>query len=110
MWLPKSVFDLFTLGAEQRAELAACRTERDGLVRELAEAKANFRWMTMQVNQLQLERQALLEKVYNVRVAAPQVLSQPNTVPDFNESIFEDLDELALSKRQVADVLPKWGN
>lgn len=110
MWLPKSVFALFAFGSDQRIELAALKVERDALVRENAELRANFRWMTLQVNQLQLERQALLEKVYNVRVAAPQVLTQPNTVPDFNESIFEDLDELALSKRQVSTDLPKWGN
>lgn len=110
MWLPKSVFDLFAFGSDQRAELACLKVERDLLIREVAEVKANFRWMTMQVNQLQLERQVLLDKVYNVRVAAPQVLSQPNTVPDFNESIFEDIDELAASRRVVADVLPKWGN
>lgn len=110
MWLPKSVFDLFAVGAETRAELASLKVERDALVRECAESKANFKWMTTQVNQLQLERQALLEKVYNVRVAAPQVLTQPNTIPDFNESIFTDLDELADAKRQVADVLPKWAS
>lgn len=110
MWLPKSVFDLFALGANQQAELSCIKVERDLLVRELAESKANFKWMTMQVNQLQLERQALLEKVYHVRVAVPQVQTQPNTVPDFNESIFEDMDELAASKRHVVDVLPKWGN
>lgn len=110
MWLPKSVFALFAFSAEQRAELGAVRLERDLLTKELAEAKANFKWMTLQVNQLQLERQALLEKVYNVKVAAPQVLEQPNTVPDFNTSIFEDLDDLAATKKVVADVLPKWNN
>lgn len=110
MWLPKSVFDLFAFSANQRAELACLKVERDLLVREVAEAQANFKWMTVQVNQLQLERQALLEKVYNVRVAAPQVLAQPNTVPDFNESIFTDLDELADAKKQTMNVLPKWGN
>lgn len=110
MWLPKSVFDLFTLGTEQRAELAKLRVENEHLIREAAEAKANFKWMTVQVNGLQLERQALLEKVYNVKVAAPVILEQPNTVPDFNHSIFEDLDELAASTKSVKTSLPSWGN
>lgn len=110
MWIPAAVYQLFTLSADQRAELSSLKIERDHLTRELAEAKANFKWMTSQVNQLQMERQALLEKVYHVRVAVPQVVSQPNTVPDFNESIFEDMDELAAAKKVVADVLPRWGN
>lgn len=110
MWLPKSVFDLFTISADERTDLLALRVERDALVRECAEAKANFKWMTVRVNALEQERQVLLEKVYNVRVAAPHIIQQPNAVPDFNESIFEDMDELAASTRQVADVLPKWNS
>lgn len=110
MWIPTSIFNLFTLSAAQRAEYDTLKVERDHLTRELAEARANFKWMTVQVNQLQLERQALLEKVYSIRVAAPQVLSQPNTVPDFNESLFEDLDELAAMKKVTTASIPNWGN
>lgn len=110
MWIPTSIFNMFTLSAAQKAEFDRLKVERDFLTRELAEAKANFNWMTVQVNQLQLERQALLEKVYSIRVAAPQVLNQPNTVPDFNESIFEDLDELASLKKVTATSIPNWGN
>lgn len=110
MWLPKTVFDLFTLGAAERTELSRLRVENEHLVRENAEAKANFKWMTLQVNQLQLERQALLEKVYSIRVAAPVIMGQPNTVPDFNQDIFTDLDELADAKKVMTANLPKWGN
>lgn len=106
MWLPKAVFDLFSFTSEQRTELAKLKVENEHLLRENAEVKANFKWMTVQVNQLQLERQALLEKVYGVKVAAPVILNQPNTIPDFNSALFEDLDELEAKK--VA--LPNWGN
>lgn len=107
MWLPKKFFDLFS---SAQVETSTLRVERDLLIRELAEVKANFKWMTVRVNALEQERAVLLNKVYNIQVASPVIVQQPNTVPDFNESIFTDLDELADAKKQVADVLPKWSN
>jgi hypothetical protein len=110
MWLPTKLYDLFTLSSDQRLELQRLRIENEHLTRESAEAKANFKWTLVRINALELERQSLLDKVYAIKVAAPQVMAQPNTVPDFTQDIFTDLDELADASKRVNTSLPPWGN
>lgn len=107
MWLPSQLLNLFTLSIEDRADLAKLRLERDLLTRDLAEAKANFKWSVIRINSLELERAVLLEKVYNVKIAAPEIYQAPaQRIADVS-AIFEHIDE---DDPRSTISLPKWGN
>lgn len=113
MWIPKSIFDLFSISKDavdgQREELAALRSERDSLVRELATTKANFSWATLRINALEMERAALLEKAYGIKVAAPAILHAPPAnspqLQDLNSFSFDHVDELTATKLGIGHLL-----
>lgn len=108
MWLPKAVLDVFAFSVgevqAQRQDLAALRAERDALVRQVATLEISNDWMRAQINQLQLERVELLDKVYSIRVPAPQLIKEhrvttaPQGPPafDLRDFSFEDVgDDIA---------------
>lgn len=99
MWVPEKVVEWFHLSKDyvdgMREELAKVRAERDAAVGELATTKANFAWLAVRVNALELERGQLIEKVHGIRVAVPELTHarvRPN-VADIDTSIFEDMGE-----------------
>ena|SRR3990167_3207556 len=77
MWVPKEVADWFKISKDSvdilREELAGVRVERDLLKAELATTKANWDWLRIQVNTLQFERAALMQKVYGTQVPVPEI-------------------------------------
>lgn len=108
MWLPKSILDVFAFSVgevqNQRQDLAALRAERDALVRQVATLEISGDWLRAQVNQLQLERVELLNKVYGIRVPAPQLIKERSVTTasqgppafDLRDFSFDDVgDEIA---------------
>lgn len=102
MFVPKALIDWITTvkldeGNKLREELAAIRAERDAIKTELIGAKLNSDWLRMQVNTLQLERTALMEKVYNIKVPAPEIVRQHvRDAVDPKDFSFDDMgDEVA---------------
>lgn len=113
MWVPAKVIDWFSSMRQvaevnaavsveainhYREEVAALRGERDILKSQVTVMTIQSDWLRMQVNQLQLERAALLEKAYDIRVPAPQIARTPTIgqAPNVNEFSFEDMgDDLA---------------
>jgi hypothetical protein len=60
--------------------------------------RVNFDWIRVQINTLQLERTALLEKAYNVKIPAPQLIQNPVVAAESQlaEFSFDDIgDKLA---------------
>lgn len=112
MWIPRGIFDLFAISKEtvdsQREELAAVKSERDYLVRELATTKANFAWITVRVNALEEERAVLLEKAYGVKISVPEIRrSNPNAnhLQDINNFSFDHVDEDTARKLGIGHLL-----
>lgn len=109
MWLPKSVFALFTISKDTvdalRVENSTLRVERDLLTSELASSRANSEWMRVRVNALEFERASLLEKAYGIRVPVPEITRVTPVQADAtgmgfpsNLDVFNDLgDDLAKS-------------
>lgn len=81
MWLSGKLVDLFNISKEtvqaQREELAALRVERDTLKFQLQVSHNTSDWLKAQVNTLQYERVALLEKAYGVRTPVPEIVRAP---------------------------------
>ena len=99
MWVPKEVADWFKISKESvdalREELAAIKSERDGLKSQLAITQNNFDWVRMQINQLQAENKALMSRTYGIQIPTPELtrVSQPNS--EFNlQNLFTDEREL----------------
>ena len=100
MWVPKEVADWFQISKDSvdalRTELATLKAERDVLKDQLRGAQINSDWLRMQVNSLQMERAALMEKTYNIRVPIPElartssVLQSPISIEDFSFSDIGD--------------------
>jgi chromosome segregation ATPase len=97
MWLPDKSFDLFRISKDtvdfMREELASLKAERDGLKTQLANTQANFEWLRVKVNSLEMERASLLEKVYGMKIPVPEIARQPVVPQGFNSDLFEDVGE-----------------
>ena len=105
MWVPKAVADWFQISKESvdalREELAATKAERDVLRNQLTFTQVNFDWLRIQTNALQMERTALMEKAYGIKIPAPEIVqSMPKNDPTFDpkQFSFEDMGE-DLAKR-----------
>lgn len=104
MWVPQLVikwFDGLIKDADaNRQELASLRAERDLLKHQLAISQNQFDWLRMQVNSLQLERVALMEKAYNIKVPSPEIVRQPVIGEEtrLDEFSFEDMGEKLAKK------------
>jgi hypothetical protein len=90
MWIPKTVVDLFS---STRDDLVKAKAERDVFRDQLSQATILNDWFRLQINSLQNERVALLEKAYNIRVPVPQIertpiRSEDTSVKDFS---FDDV-------------------
>lgn len=104
MWLSKDIVDFFKISQETvsslREELAALRTERDSLQTQLRGASITSDWFRMQINTLQMERTALMEKAYGIKIPSPEIVRQPvlgseNRIDDF---AFDDIGD-AMAKK-----------
>jgi hypothetical protein len=100
VWINKSIIDWFKISQtafdELKADNAALKTERDLLERQLQVSTIQADWYRNQINILQQERSALLEKAYNIKVPTPLLVSQPKPDPNLNDFSFEDIgDEMA---------------
>lgn len=106
MWLPRKLFDLFTISSDTasalRLENSTLRVERDLLKSDLAVSRANSEWMRVRVNALEFERAALLDKAYGIKTPIPEIVRTlpPSSTPSplSNLDVFDDMgDELAKS-------------
>jgi len=99
MWVPSKVLDWFQISKdsvdELRAEVASLKVERDLLKSQLTVVNTNFDWLRMKVNTLEMERVGLMEKAYNIKLPAPEILRQSQPDPSFNPKDFslEDMGE-----------------
>lgn len=107
MWVPNSFVTLLTSTHE---DFAKVRSERDTFRDELAKANILNDWLRMQINTLQMERTALLEKAYNIRTPAPQIARTPvmgeTNAISMDDLSFEDIGD-AMAKKLG---LPVYGN
>ena len=101
MWVPKGVIDWFHISKESvdslRTELAAVRAERDSLKTQLAVTQTNFDWLRMKINQLEFERTGLIERAYDIKLPAPEIVRQPAVDPTFDPRMFTGFDDVGES-------------
>jgi hypothetical protein len=100
MWIPKSIVDwITTVKLEEsqtlREENAALRAERDALKNNLTASQFQFDWIRGQINSLQLERAALYEQLYGVKITAPELarVPVPGKAGAVDEFSFDDIGE-----------------
>ena len=109
MWVPSKLFELFAFSKENlsamREDLAALRAERDLLKLQLGVSQNTLDWLRMQVNSLQFERVALMEKAHGIRVPAPTLTRLEEERPEAPASLEKALD--ALSFDDLGDDLAK---
>lgn len=110
MWLSKQLVELVQVSKDNadtmRTELAKVTLERDLAKSELLTLRANFQWATAQINDLQFQCKALLEKAYNIRVPVPEIVRPTGNVPKFDSNLFEDMGE-TMAKEQG---MPLYGD
>ena len=95
MWISGKIVNLLT---GNRDELVKLRTERDNYRDELSRSQILGDWLRVQVNTLQMERSALLDKAYGIKVPVPMLERTPTMSEDTSQRdfSFEDVgDELA---------------
>jgi len=97
MWVPKSVVSWFNISLDTvntlREENAALKAENDSIGKELQSTKINLDWLRVQFNQLQLERTALLEKAYNIKVPTPELVARAKVPSTFEDFSYEDMGD-----------------
>lgn len=100
MYLPNKAYELFRIAKDttdaQREELASLRAERDGLVRQLAQANSTVDFMSIRLNALEAERAQLLSKVYNLNVPVPEVMRrtpEANQLQELNAFSFDHVPD-----------------
>ena len=110
MWVPNKVLDWFRISVDTvdtlREECVGYRVERDALQAQLATTQANFSWLCVRVNSLEVERAALLEKAYGIKIPVPEVVHRPSVPFDFNSALFEDVGDDDAKKLGM----PLYGN
>ena len=100
MWVPKEVVDWFQISKDSvdalREESAALRAERDVLKDQLRGALINSDFFRAQINSLQMERAALLQRAHGISVPAPQIQRTFEPEASFDPTIFDDVgDDMA---------------
>jgi len=78
-----------------REELAIVRAARQSLETQLVTTQANFEWIRLRVNALEIERAQLLQKAYGIHTAVPEIVrtSKDTSIDNFS---FDDMgDEMA---------------
>lgn len=104
MWLSSRVADWLQISvnttADLREEVAALKAENRRLLEDNIRQAVVCDWLRSQVNALQFERSALLEKAYGIRVPAPELVKQSNIVPlpSIEDFSFEDIGDEAAKK------------
>jgi len=97
MWVPKAVFELFQISKnavdDQRAELSKLHAENILLRTQLTTTQANFEWIRVRVNQLEVERAQLVEKAYGIKTPVPEISRTPIAQLELGSDIFEDVGE-----------------
>lgn len=99
MFVPKALLELFTISKETveklREDLTTTRTERDLLKSQLATVNANFSWLTLRVNALEVERAQLIDKAYGIKVPVPEIVRTSPSNIDLNDfgHLFEHIDD-----------------
>jgi hypothetical protein len=69
------------------------KNENGLLKTQLATNQANFNWLTLRVNQLEVERAQLIEKAYGIKTVVPEIARRPEFPQHFQSDIFEDVGE-----------------
>lgn len=102
MWVPAAVIEWFHISKDAvsalREENAAVRAERDALKAEVSTLKTHFGWLTHKVNSLEVEKAALIEVAYKIKLPAPEIVRTPvvGASTQQGEFSFDDLgDDLA---------------
>lgn len=97
MWLSKTLFGLLSTNKDlidqMRLDNSVLMARNALLERELISVKVNSDWMRMRVNQLEIERAALLEKAYpGLHIPVPEIARAQNRIKEAFDltSIFED--------------------
>jgi hypothetical protein len=116
MWIPQAIINMFTITKEVHDSLstenAVLRAENTLLRQELTTAHSNFKWLSIRVNALEIERGSLFERAYGVKIAVPEIV-QTNKSPAldmtpadiFGGDLFNDIgDELA--KKHGLEIQP----
>lgn len=106
MWLSNKAFSLFRISQaafdDLREELAALKAERDSLKSEVTAARIMADWLRIRMNSLELERTALFEKAYNVKLPVVEIAKAPQIDPIYDPktmgAIFEDVGDEVGSK------------
>ena len=100
MWVAEKFFDQLHISRESvdklRQELAAVKAERDNLKLQAVADRTNFDWLRTRINALELENKALIQKAYDIRLPAPELIRTSNqAAADANTpmDIFGDIGE-----------------
>lgn len=106
MWIPKKLVDWFGVNAElvrtMQADLAVATSERDNYRTQLAVTQNTLDWLRTRVNALELERAGLIEKAYNIKLPAPEIVRTSQIAPDMREFTFDDERETIAEKLGLA--------
>ena len=97
MFVSKPFLELFAINWSTvdslRTKVAELQGKNELLERELTAIRVNSDWMRMRVNQLEIERSALLEKAYpGLHIPTPEIARVSNKVREAFDlaSMFED--------------------
>lgn len=100
MWVSSKFSNWFQVSKdavdELKQELASVKAERDLLKTQLLVTQNNFEWVRNQINTLQFEKTALIERAYNIKLPAPEITRQPTRDEIAKDFSFDDIgDDLA---------------
>lgn len=92
MWVSSKLLDLFSIGKETvdglRQELSLAKSELESLKDKCRTLQINGDWFRMKVNSLEMERTALMEKAYQIKLPTPQIMKQPTVDPTYDPKNF----------------------
>lgn len=96
MWVSSKIFDWLRISKDYvdglSEELKVTRAELNSLQDKYRVMQINSDWFRMKVNQLEMEKTALLELAYKIKLPTPQLMKQPTPDPTFDPKNFSFAD------------------
>ena len=78
MWLSDKLLNIFQVSKEAvdalRLDVATLRNENDLLKSQLTHSRVMSEWLRTRVNQLEYEKAGLMERAYQIKLPAPEIV------------------------------------
>lgn len=103
MWLSDKLLNIFQVSKEAvdalRLDVATLRNENDLLKSQLTHSRVMSEWLRTRVNQLEYEKAGLMERAYQIKLPAPEIVRTERDLSNGAFNVANLFDSLPLDDK-----------